>query len=271
MGARRGRHSLSVPGHDQRCNGRTGAPHARRGAHHAEHVVVGQPGGPWRDRLPGRLGQEVRGRAPEHQDRDEAAEHRGPRSRVPGRRSCQEGPGHRVLLGRHQHPRGWLGRQHHADLDPASAERVEALHQWRRGHLGRQALHRTLVLAAVVSDPVSQGRAEERRHRRGADDLEPAAGGLQDASGEGHHPDGRRHQGRLVRRLAVQPARFADGQVDRRCEGRSRRHEEVHRPRAGRVVDPARADEDGELLERRHRLARPLPGAGRRGSPARAR
>ena len=118
-----------------------------------------------------------------------------PRARVPGRRSCQEGPGHRVLLGRDQHARGRLGGQHQADLDAASEERVEALHQPGRGHLGRQALHGAVVHPAVVPGALSQGRAEERGHRRSADDLDqlladcktlrakgitPIAGGVKD-------------------------------------------------------------------------------------------
>ena len=52
-------------------------------------------------------------------------------------------------------------------------------------------------------------------HRRGADDVDAAARRLQDPAREGHHADGRRRQGRLVRRLAVQHPRLAVGQVGR--------------------------------------------------------
>ena len=72
------------------------------------------------------------------------------------------------------------------------------------------------------------------------DHLEPAPVGLLDAAVEGHHPDRRRRQGRLVRRVALLDPRLGVADLGRRAEAGRRRHEEVHRPRPGRVVDAAR-------------------------------
>ena len=224
MGTRRGRHSLSVSRDRQRCNGRGRASLEREGDHHAQHVVVGRPGGCRPQELRRRLGQEVRGAASGHQDQHHPAEHGQPRAGVRGGSRCQEGPGHRVLLGWHQHARGRLGRQHQADLRPAAEERVEALHQRQRGHLGRQALLGPLVHPALVPGALPQGRPGEGRHQGGSDHLDAADLRLQDAERQGHHPDGGRRQGRLVRRLALQHPRLAVRQLGQRGQGRGHRH-----------------------------------------------
>ncbi len=198
--------------------------------------------------------------APQHQDQHRAAVDRQPDAQLRRGGEGQEGAGHRVPLGRHLGAPGRVGREPRADLRLHPGGRACALPERVRGHLGRQALERPVVRAAVVPDPVPQGRPRPGRHRLGAHHLEPAPVGLLDAAVEGHHPDRRRRQGRLVRRMALLDPRLGVADLGRRAEAGRRRDEEVHRPRPGRVVDAPRADDQRQVLERRHRLARPVPG-----------
>ena len=191
--------------------------------------------------------------------------HRQPDARLRSGRQGQEGPGHRVLLGRHLDTlEDALGRQPRADLRlhpaRASGSTTSTRPRTRRAaSSGRRPWYVQPSFPVLYRKDVLQ----ERGHRRRADDVDaaparPATRCARRASRRS--PAASRTAGSAAgctRILGSQSLTSIDDLKDA-VVGDA----EVHRPRArppgGRGSQQMN---DRQVLERRHRLARAVPGA----------